>query len=121
VNRLSVSEQLVYEIGDPGAYLLPDVACDWRGVELHEAGRDRVLVRGACGRAPPSRLKACATYADGWLASSLLLVCGDDAPARARAVGRAVLARANEALRNQNLPPLIHTSLDVIGAESSKC
>jgi hypothetical protein len=56
------------------------------------------LVRGARGRAPPEQLKVCATVVDGFQAAAILLVPGDDAAERARAVGDAVCARANMAL-----------------------
>jgi len=54
VTPASVCEQMLYEIGDPGAYLLPDVTCDWTQVRFAQSGVDRVTVTGARGRAPTS-------------------------------------------------------------------
>jgi hypothetical protein len=121
VSTLSVSEQLVYEIGDGARYELPDVACDWRAVRLAQVGAHRVAVSGARGLSPSAHLKACVTYADGWLVTALLLIPGDEAAERARAVGAAIVARGQRALAARRLPPLVESRVDLLGCEGCTC
>jgi hypothetical protein len=93
VSEGTVKEQLLYEIGDPDAYLSPDVTLSLLGIEVAECGNDRVAVRGARGRAAPPTYKVSATYQDGFWAAGELTVFGADAYAKARRAGEAVLAR----------------------------
>lgn len=83
VDRLSVSEQLIYEIGDPKHYLTPDVDCDFTTVKIEDQGANRVRVTGATGHAAPGTLKVSMAYADGFMAAGQLVVTGDDAHVRA--------------------------------------
>jgi len=80
----TVKEQLVYEMGDPRAYITPDVVADFGSIRLEQAGRDRVRVWGVKGRPAPAMLKVSASYFDGWKASGTLILCGPDAAAKAR-------------------------------------
>ena len=114
----TVSEQIVYEIGDPGAYLLPDVICDFRDVELEQISDNHVRVSGAKGRPAPATYKVCATYGDGWRAGLTPTFYGFEADEKARAFADDVIARTEGRLRAANLPPLTETSVEVIGGGS---
>jgi len=83
VSRATVTEQLLYEIGDPASYLTPDVSADFRGLAVATAGPDRVTVSGARGTPPPDSLKVTVVYRDGWRAVGLALVSGPDVRAKA--------------------------------------
>jgi hypothetical protein len=113
-----VAEQMLYEIGDPSAYLLPDVTCDFTGVTLLAEGPDRVTVRGARGRAPTSTYKVCATYVDGFKLSTQLTIVGFDAEAKARRTGEAIVQRTSELLAARGLAPFTDTMIEMLGAES---
>ncbi len=76
VNRKSITEQLLYEIGDPKAYMTPDVTCDFTSVRLDEVGRDRVRVSGAKGFPAPPYLKVSAVYTRGYRATGMVLLSG---------------------------------------------
>ena len=97
VNLRTVKEQLLYEVGDPGAYLSPDVTVSFLSLELKQSGPDRVDISRARGRPPPETLKVCATYRDGYRASAMLAVFGRDAARKARLCGEIVLRRVAEA------------------------
>ena len=83
VSRSTVAEQLLYEIGDPAAYLTPDVVTDFRGLEVVASGTDRVTVTGAHGRPSPDQLKVTIVYKDGFRATGLALISGPDVVAKA--------------------------------------
>ena len=93
----TVSEQLVYEIGDPAHYLTPDVDADFSRVQLSQRGPDRVAVTGASGRPPPERFKVSLAYRDGYTVSGTLVVCGPDAPMKARYCGELIVQRVRQA------------------------
>jgi hypothetical protein len=119
VSRGTVGEQMLYEIGDPQAYMLPDVVCDFSGVEMKQAGEDRVAVTGARGYPPTSTYKVSLTYEDGWRVSSMLSLAGIDAARKVRRIGESVLARMETVLRQRNWGPFTETSIEVLGDEDS--
>lgn len=97
VSRETVTEQLVYEIGDPAHYLTPDVDVDFTTVEVEERGADRVAVWGATGRPAPDSYKLSITYRAGYFASGQMLCYGPDAIEKARTCARIVLERVRAA------------------------
>lgn len=114
----SVAEQMVYEIGDPQAYLLPDVTCDFSAVTLTPDGPDRVRVDGAIGRPATDSYKVCATYRDGFRGGSIVGFYGADAEDAARRFADGVTARTATALADAGDAPLGAVSIELLGAES---
>jgi len=93
VSVASVTEQLVYEMGDPTNYITPDVVADFTTVRLAQDGRDRVTVRGVRGRPPTEFLKVSVSYFYGYKAVGTLVYAWPDALAKARAADRILRAR----------------------------
>jgi hypothetical protein len=115
----TVSEQIVYEVGDPSAYILPDVVCDWADVTVEQTGTDRVMVRGARGHAPTPSYKVSATYADGYRSGVTMMIAGRDAAAKAKKTGEAILARSERMMQEAGLGRFSETSMEILGAESN--
>lgn len=114
----TVAEQMLYEIGDPQAYYLPDVTCDFSNVTLTQIDKDRVHVSAAKGRSAPVKYKACLTYHDGWKIVSLWMFVGEKARAKGQAYGDASLARARRKLRALNAPDYTESSVTFFGDDS---
>jgi hypothetical protein len=93
VSRQTVTEQLVYEIGDPKSYITADVVSDFTTIHLAEPGTDRVAISGVRGRAPTGKLKVSAAYRDGFKAVGTLVYAWPDARAKAEAAAAILRAR----------------------------
>jgi hypothetical protein len=114
VNVETVSEQLLYEVGDPAAYLTPDVVADFTSIRLTERGQDLVEVTGARGRPAPDKLKVSISYRDGYAASGTLVISGPGAADKARSAGAMILER----LRRAGAAPEHHL-VECLGAGDS--
>jgi hypothetical protein len=115
----SAAEQVLYEIGDPAAYVLPDVIADFSQVRLTQEAPHRVRVSGARGRRPTDRYKVSATYQDGFRAVATVSIVGPDAAAKAERTGGALIGRARLAFAELGLPDFTATHIEALGAEAS--
>jgi hypothetical protein len=111
VNRETVAEQLLYEVGDPARYLTPDVIANFTAVKLTEIGQDVVRVEGATGTAATDSYKVSIAYRDGYTSSGTLVIAGPDAVAKAWACGRMI----QERLRRAGVE-FEHSNVECLGA-----
>ena len=115
----SVLEQMLYEIGDPRAYLLPDVVCDFTGVRLEQAGENQVRISGARGYAPTASYKVSATYPAGMRCATLFMIGGIDAARKGRASANAVVEKVRRQLFEVKLGDFTGVDVHCIGAEET--
>lgn len=113
IDRQTVTEQLLYELHDPAAYLTPDVVADIGEAALAPDGPDRVRVTGVRGHARPATLKATLCYEGGWLAEGEISYAGPNAGGRARLAAQVVRDRLR-LLGHETLP----LRADLIGVAS---
>jgi hypothetical protein len=118
VSAATVSEQLLYEIGDPRSYIVPDVICDLTQVTITSSGQDEVDVRGARGRAPTPYYKVSSTYLDGFGCTAQMTIVGFDAARKARRTAEAILERTRKLFSEHNYGDYTDTNIETIGAES---
>ncbi len=114
INCETVAEQLLYEVGDPAAYLTPDVVADFTSVQLTECGRDEVRINGARGEPATDSYKVSIAYRDGWTASGTLVIAGPQAAMKARRCGEIIFER----LRRAGVEPQ-HRNIECLGAGDS--
>ena len=91
----SIKEQLVYEMGDPHAYITPDCVADFTTVRLEYEGRDRVRVFGIEGRPATDTFKVSISYSAGYKAVGTLVYSWPEAYDKAQAADRILRARLN--------------------------
>lgn len=121
VSPATVGEQMLYEISDPQAYILPDVICDFSAVSIRQTGVDEVEVSSARGRAPSGRLKVSATYMDGYRAGFVFQFNGRDARKKARAFVEAGLERARHRLQALGAANYTDSSVELFGGRPPDC
>lgn len=107
------TEQLLYEVHDPSAYVTPDVIADFSGVRFQQIGPDQVAVSGASGRERPTNLKVSLGYKDGYIGEGQISYAGPGAIARGRLAIEIVQAR----LKRLCLTPA-ELRCDLIGLDS---
>jgi len=113
VTVATCTEQLLYEMHDPSAYITPDVCVDIAEATVSELAPDRVRVEGVAGRERPSQLKVSVGHSDGFVGEGQISYAGPGAVAR----GRVALEVVAERLR---LTGVQHDELrlDLIGIDA---
>lgn len=119
VTPFTVGEQILYEIGDPRAYLLPDVVCDFTQVRIEQVGENRVRVSGAKGLPPTASYKCSATYPDGNRITASFMIGGIDAAKKGQRVADAIVARVRRLLGDKGIADFREVSIEILGNEST--
>lgn len=119
ISELSVAEQLLYEIGDPRAYVLPDVICDFSQVKLQQQGKHAVRLHGAKGLPPTDQYKVSATYPDGFRCTASCLIAGIDAVAKAERVSQALINKTSELFSQRGWAPYTDVNIELLGSEAT--
>jgi len=96
IDVASVTEQLVYEMGDPREYITPDGVADFTTIQLAQAGKDRVRVSGVRGKPATDRLKVSIAYFYGYKAVGTLVYAWPDALEKAKAADRTLRQRLKD-------------------------
>jgi len=89
----TVTEQLVYEMGDPHSYITPDVVADFTTIRLAQDGENRVRVSGIHGAQATDKLKVSIAYRAGYKAVGTLVYVWPDALEKARVADRVLRER----------------------------
>ncbi|MGF1582403.1 MAG: acyclic terpene utilization AtuA family protein [Gemmataceae bacterium] len=97
VNVETVTEQLLYEVGDPANYLTPDVVADFTTLDVRACQRDVVKLSGITGKPKTDSYKVSMAYRNGFAASGTLLIYGPKAATKAQACGDMIFRRLERA------------------------
>src|SRR3989344_2324273 len=119
VTPFTVGEQMLYEIGDPRAYYLPDVLCDFTQVQLSQVGDNRVELKGARGLPPTDQYKVSATHPDGFRCTASWLMAGLDAVKKAQRVSQAIISKTEEMFVERGWGPYKEVSIELLGSEAT--
>ena len=97
VNRYTVSEQILYEMGNPECYISPDVCVDFTSFKLHDMGCNKVRISDVKGKEPTSTYKVSISYFAGYKASGQLTISGPNALEKAKLVAKLIWSRLEKA------------------------
>ncbi len=93
----TISEQLVYEMGDPHQYITPDCVADFTSIQLTEISTHRVRISGVKGRPKTPFLKVSGAYLKGYKATGQLTISGPRAMDKAKLCSDIVWKRLDRA------------------------
>ena len=123
VTPATCAEQMLYEIDDPTAYVLPDVVCDFSNVtfqQVSERKNEAVAVEGARGRAPTNSFKVSGTYADGFRLTAVFCVRGPRSAEKGHKTAEAILERVRGIFKVLKLKDFSQVSCHAIGGEGDE-
>jgi hypothetical protein len=115
----TVAEQMLYEIGDPRAYVVPDVVCDFTGATYEQVDRDRVRVSGAKGRPATDSYKVSTTWPDGYKLSTIFMLGGREAAAKGQHSAEAIIKKTRRLFADKGWADYRDVSIEIIGAEAT--
>ena len=119
ITPATVAEQMLYEIGDPRAYIVPDVVCDFTQARYEQVAKDRVRVSGAKGRPASDTYKVSTTFPDGYKLSTIFMLGGREAVAKGRHSAEMIIKKTRRVFGEKGWADYRDVSLEVIGGEAT--
>jgi hypothetical protein len=119
ITPATVAEQMLYEIGDPRAYIVPDVVCDFTEARYEQVGKDRVRVSGAKGRPATDTYKVSTTFPDGYKLSTIFMLGGREAVAKGRHSAESIIKKTRRVFAEKGWGDYRDVSIEVIGGEAT--
>ncbi|XP_072040932.1 uncharacterized protein [Amphiura filiformis] len=119
VSTATVAEQIVYEIGDPRKYMLPDVTCDFSQVNLNQVAENQVHVSGAKGTPPSDEFKVSGTFADGFRCTAVCNIGGVKAALKGQKTAESIFKRCSRMFKVLGFEDFSRTHLQMLGTEST--
>jgi len=119
ITPATVAEQMLYEIGDPRAYIVPDVVCDFTEARYEQVAKDRVRVSGAKGRPASDTYKVSTTFPDGYKLSTIFMLGGREAVAKGRHSAGMIVKKTRRLFAEKGWADYRDVSIEVIGGEAT--
>jgi len=116
INRETIGEQVLYEMGDPSCYISPDVCVDFTSFNINDLGDNKVSISNVAGLPPTDSYKVSISYFAGYKASGQLTVSGPDAYEKAQLTAEIIWKR----LENTGVV-FEDTSTEYLGLSSCHC
>ena len=96
VNKQTVCEQILYEMGDPKKYISPDVCVDFTSFKIKETEKNKVFISEVKGDAPTDTLKVAINYFNGYKATGQLTISGPSAYEKAKYTAELIWSRLKD-------------------------
>ena len=93
INRETIGEQVLYEMGDPNHYISPDVCVDFTSFNINDLGNNKVSITNVAGLAPTNSYKVSISYFAGYKASGQLTISGPNAYEKAQLTAEIIWKR----------------------------